>query len=59
MTYPILFNKKENWDYVGEIPEIENYNIRFLHREKRDEIIKIHEELKKNNYIFDIITKKN
>ena len=51
--FPHLFNKEENWNYVGPIPCQNDYNVNFMKPEERKAFIAWHKEQVENNYLFD------
>ena len=51
--FPHLFNKEENWNYVGPIPCQNDYNVNFMKPEERKAFIAWHSEQVANNYVFD------
>ena len=51
--FPHLFNKEENWNYVGPIPCQNDYNVNFMKPEERKAFIAWHKEQVENNYVFD------
>ena len=48
-----LFNKEENWNYVGPIPCQNDYNVNFMKPEERKAFIAWHKEQVESNYLFD------
>ena len=51
--FPHLFNKEENWNYVGPIPCQNDYNVNFMKPEERKAFQTWHKEQVENNYLFD------
>ena len=51
--FPHLFNKEENWNYVGPIPCQNDYNVNFMKPEERKAFQTWHNEQVENNYVFD------
>ena len=51
--FPHLFNKDENWNYVGPIPCQNDYNVNFMKPEERKAFIAWHKEQVESNYVFD------
>ena len=51
--FPHLFNKEENWNYVGPIPCQNDYNVNFMKPEERKAFIAWHKEQTESNYLFD------
>ena len=51
--FPHLFNKEENWNYVGPIPCQNDYNVNFMKPEERKAFIAWHKEQVESNYVFD------
>ena len=51
--FPHLFNKEENWNYVGPIPCQNDYNVNFMKPEERKAFIAWHKEQVESNYLFD------
>ena len=51
--FPHLFNKEENWNYVGPIPCQNDYGVNFMKPEERKAFIAWHKEQVENNYLFD------
>ena len=51
--FPHLFNKEENWNYVGPIPCQNDYGVNFMKPEERKAFIAWHKEQVENNYVFD------
>ena len=51
--FPHLFNKEENWNYMGPIPCQNDYNVNFMKPEERKAFIAWHKEQVENNYLFD------
>ena len=51
--FPHLFNKEENWNYVGPIPCQNDYNVNFMEPEERKAFIAWHKEQVESNYLFD------
>ena len=50
---PHLFNKEENWNYVGPIPCQNDYGVNFMKPEERKAFQTWHKEQVENNYVFD------
>ena len=51
--FPHLFNKEENWNYVGPIPCQNDYGVNFMKPEERKAFIAWHKEQVESNYLFD------
>ena len=51
--FPHLFNKEENWNYVGPIPCQNDYNVNFMKPEERKAFVAWHKEQVESNYLFD------
>ena len=51
--FPHLFNKAENWNYVGPIPCQNDYNVNFMKPEERKAFMVWHKEQVESNYLFD------
>ena len=51
--FPHLFNKEENWNYVGPIPCQNDYNVNFMKPQERKAFIAWHKEQVESNYVFD------
>ena len=51
--FPHLFNKEENWNYVGPIPCQNDYGVNFMKPEERKVFIAWHKEQVESNYLFD------
>ncbi|XP_046862275.1 uncharacterized protein LOC124455682 [Xenia sp. Carnegie-2017] len=51
--FPLLFNTKENQNYVGPIPDIKYYSPDSKFEKDRTKLIAWHEERTKNNFVFD------
>ena len=51
--FPHLFNKDENWNYVGPIPCQNEYNVNFMKPTERKAFIAWHKEQVESNYLFD------
>ena len=51
--FPHLFNKDENWNYVGPIPCQNDYGVNFMKSEERKAFIAWHKEQVESNYLFD------
>ena len=51
--FPHLFNKEENWNYVGPIPCQNDYNVNFMKPQERKAFIAWHKEQVESNYLFD------
>ena len=51
--FPHLFNKEENWDYVGPIPCQNDYGVNFMKPQERKAFQAWHKEQVENNYLFD------
>ena len=51
--FPHLFNKDENWNYVGPIPCQNDYGVNFMKPEERKVFIAWHKEQVESNYLFD------
>ena len=51
--FPHLFNKEENWNYVGPMPCQNDYNVNFMKPEERKAFIAWHKEQVESNYLFD------
>ena len=51
--FPHLFNKEENWNYVGPIPCQNDYNVNFMKPQERKAFQTWHKEQVENNYVFD------
>ncbi|XP_068735251.1 uncharacterized protein [Montipora capricornis] len=54
--FPHFFNRKENQQYVGRLPPIENYNPAGMSRKEREEFLRWHQELTNAEYVFDFET---
>jgi hypothetical protein len=57
--FPFKFNSVENQNYVGPMPSIEFYSPDTKSEKDRDKLIAWHENLTKNNYIFDFQKEKH
>ena len=51
--FPHLFNKEENWNYVGPIPCQNDYGVNFMKPEERKAFQTWHKEQVESNYLFD------
>ena len=51
--FPHLFNKDENWNYVGPIPCQNDYGVNFMKPAERKAFQTWHKEQVENNYVFD------
>ena len=51
--FPHLFNKEENWNYVGPIPCQNDYSVNFMKPQERKAFQTWHKEQVENNYVFD------
>ena len=51
--FPHLFNKEENWNYVGPVPCQNDYGVNFMKPEERKVFIAWHKEQVESNYLFD------
>lgn len=51
--FPHLFNKKENFGYIGKIPDAKYYCPESMTPDARAEFMAWHEELLNKNYVFD------
>ena len=51
--FPHLFNKEENWNYVGPIPCQNDYGVNFMKPAERKAFIAWHKEQVESNYLFD------
>jgi len=51
-TFPHLFNTRENSNYVGELPDIENYSINSMSCAEREKFLTWYNEKKQANYVF-------
>ena len=51
--FPHLFNKEENWNYVGPIPCQNDYGVNFMKPEERKAFIAWHKEQVESNYLLD------
>ena len=47
------FNTFDNWNYVGQIPDIEHFSPDTWFEKSRSELFVWHNDLRQNNYIFD------
>ena len=50
--FPHLFNRKENWDYVGHIPDIQHFGIEGMNPKMREKVIEWHEAQKGKVWSF-------
>ena len=51
--FPHLFNKEENWNYVGPIPCQNDYGVNFMKPEERKAFQTWHKEQVESNYLYD------
>ena len=51
--FPHLFNKEENQDYIGPIPDVSEYSPKTMKPEAREAFLAWHKEQVESNYIFD------
>ena len=51
--FPHLFNKKENWSYIGPLPDLKYFSPDDLNSEKRLQLVEWHGEMRNANYVFD------
>ena len=51
--YPYKFNNKENWDYIGEIPDIKYFDPCSMFDKKRLEFFNWWYEKKNSNYVWN------
>ena len=51
--FPHKFNRPENYDYIGTIPDIKYYDVDNMKQESRDKFIKWYIEQLNNNYEFN------
>lgn len=52
-TFPHLFNRPENQDYVGEMPPIETFSPGSMSVEAREEFLTWYNTKKEQNYVFN------
>lgn len=51
--YPYWFNTKENWNYVGPLPDKKYYKPNQMKTETRAEFNEWYDNLKKNNFVYN------
>ena len=51
--FPHLFNKEENQNYVGPIPDVDYYSPNTMKPEAREAFLAWHKEQVESNYLFD------
>ena len=51
--FPFKFNTFANWNYVGQLPDIEDFCPDTRSEKSRSELFVWHNDLRQNNYIFD------
>jgi hypothetical protein len=51
-TFPHMFNRKENWDYVGKLPALDFYDPDHLKAKAREELLKWHGEHEDDHFNF-------
>jgi len=51
--FPHFFNVKENWNYIGPIPDIEYYGLNHKSVKEKEKILKWWQGLRDENYTFD------
>ena len=51
--FPHLFNKEENQNYVGPIPDVDHYSPKTMKPEAREAFLAWHKEQVESNYLFD------
>ena len=51
--FPHFFNRKENQQYVGPLPPIENYDPDGMSTKERQEFLRWYEERRNTEYVFD------
>ena len=54
--FPHFFNRKENQQYVGPLPPIENYDPAGMSTKEREEFLRWYQELTNAEYVFDFET---
>jgi hypothetical protein len=56
--FPHLFNKKENWNYIGSWPDIKYYQTELMSCIEKETFTKWHEKQKQNIFNFQTEIKK-
>ena len=51
--FPHLFNKEENQNYIGPIPDVDYYSPKTMKPEAREAFLAWHKEQVESNYLFD------
>ena len=51
--FPHLFNKEENQNYIGPIPDVDHYSPKTMKPEAREAFLAWHKEQVESNYLFD------
>ena len=51
--FPHLFNKEENQNYVGPIPDVDHYSPNTMKPEAREAFLAWHKDQVESNYLFD------
>ena len=51
--FPHFFNKEENQNYIGPIPDVEYYSPNMMKPEAREAFLAWHEEQVESNYVFN------
>jgi hypothetical protein len=51
-TFPHLFNRRENWEYEGKLPELEFYDADHLKAKAKEDLLKWHAEHAEDNFNF-------
>lgn len=52
-TFPHLFNRAENFEYKGPVPDLKYYAPDSLLPEKREKLIEWHNSMRESDYLFD------
>jgi hypothetical protein len=53
-TFPHMFNRRENWDYVGKLPGLEFYDADQQKAKAREELLKWHAEHVDDDFNFQM-----
>lgn len=53
--FPYLFNRKENYEYLGQVPDLKYFNPTNLSGKDLNDLKKWHHDLREGNYVFNFM----